>query len=78
MKVGKTNVEQIVLDVLWRKAEDLRTFRTDQLYWPANDLLGQNRELAFTLVRRLVVQWKEAGKIRKPQGAKRNAPWEVV
>lgn len=78
MKIRNMVIDQVVIDALWRKAEGLSTFRTDQLYWPANDLLGENKDLAFTLVRRLVAQWKETGKIRKPSGAKRNAPWEVV
>ena len=78
MKVMDTEINPTVIDLLWRKVENRRSFNTNDLFWPARDLLNQDKELAFSLVRRLVVKWKNEGKIRKPENSKRNAPWEIV
>ena len=77
MKIDGTVIPQVVIDSLWNGVAGRKTFTTDELYWPANALLA-NKGISFTLARRLVVKWKNEGRIRKPQNSKRNAPWEVV
>ena len=77
MKIDGTVIPQVVIDSLWNRVAGRKTFTTDELYWPANTLLA-NKGISFTLARRLVVKWKNEGRIRKPQNSKRNAPWEVV